>query len=107
MSDGLIERLKAKVTDVENARGPAKHILNDRLADLGQVTWDHMDEIIAGLSALKTLRGIEWLIINGYDPWLYIDDNGEYVCSMTKNYYGETLSLAVDAAVGANEKGEK
>jgi len=35
MSD-LIEKIKQKVSDVEAARGPAKHILSDRLADLGQ-----------------------------------------------------------------------
>lgn len=55
MSD-VISMLKAKTIDVKNANGPARHILNDRLADLGQVAWDYGDEII---SALKTVRGIE------------------------------------------------
>lgn len=49
MSDEIIKKLKAMIVDVENARGPAKHILNDHLANLGQAVWDHGDEIIATL----------------------------------------------------------
>lgn len=57
MSD-LIEKLIQKLSEVEAARGPAKHILNDRLADLGQVAWDHWEEIV---EALETVREIERL----------------------------------------------
>lgn len=64
----LIEKIKQKVSDVEAARGPAKHILSDRLADLGQVAWDHWKEIV---EALETVRGIEEIMQNETHLSLY------------------------------------
>lgn len=49
MSDDIIKKLKAKILDVYDADRLATHLLNDRLADLGQVVWDYGDEIIAAL----------------------------------------------------------
>jgi hypothetical protein len=49
MSDDIIKKLKARILDVEDAHRLATHLLNDRLANLGQVVWDHRDEIIAAL----------------------------------------------------------
>jgi len=110
--DDLIKMLEAKIIDVENANGPAKHILNDRLADLGQVAWDYGDEI---LSALKTVRGIEGLakgewVVKISEPLQDARNEREnqwLVEIGRKCFYGSTLPLAVEAAVGANEKGEK
>ena len=112
MSDGLIERLQSKITDVEIANGPAKYIRNDRLADLGQLAWDYGDEII---SALKTVRGIEGLakgewIVKISEPLQDARNEREnqwLVEIGRKCFYGSTLSIAVDASVEANEKGEK
>ncbi len=112
MSD-LTKTLKAKILDVENARGPAKHILNDRLADLGQVAWDYGDEIISALRDQETVRGIEGLLSKGSGE-VFIDTlsvPGKTVVSWDNKdgclAVESTLSLAVDAAVRANEKGGK
>lgn len=71
------------------------------------LTIDEISEIIAGLSALRTLRGIEGLMKEGSAPEFYIADNGEYVCSMTKNYYGDTFADCVEAAGAEREGGEQ
>lgn len=114
MSD-LTKTLKAKILDVENARGPAKHILNDRLADLGQVAWDYGDEII---SALKTVRGIEGLTDTEGNSVLFVHKNADFnglpnCCievttdwDQQQIYRADTFAECVDAAVGANKKGE-
>lgn len=104
MSD-LIEKLKQKVNDVEAARGPAKHILNKRLADLGQVARDHWKEI---LSALETVRGIEELAaeadltLNIHPPLIDCHESCEDVRWLVEidgsGFNGPTLSAAIEAA---------
>lgn len=78
----------------------------DRKLRLTQIGYPPYSEMVLSvndlkeiLTALRTLQRIEGLMSDGYAPEFYIDDNGEYVCSLTKNYYGATLPLAVEAAV--------
>lgn len=98
MSD-LIEKLKQKISEVEAARGPEKCILYDRLADLGQVAWDHWEEI---LSALETVRGIGEIAKPGWGVEIVPQTDGGWLI-----FHGElrddcikapTLSAAIEAA---------
>ena len=103
MSD-LIEKIKQKVSDAEAARGPAKHILSDRLADLGQVAWDHWKEI---LSALETVRGIEEIMQKdthlsiyrgGFKYYVQVRNSDRSVDFMRRVPVEEGPSSAIEAA---------
>ena len=100
MSD-LIEKLIQKLSEVEAARGPAKHILNERLADLGQVAWDHWEEIV---EALETVRGIEEIASQSrisISRGEMLSREGKPLWCVGQGmigHYGPTLSAAVEAA---------
>lgn len=109
MSD-LIERLEELKAACESERGTAKYIQHDTLARLGLLTWDHIDEIIAGLSALKTVRGIEGLAKGSMiEIWGPTPENDRWNVNIMSigGPLESTLSLAVDAAVGASETRER
>ena len=103
MSD-LIENLIQKLSEVEAARGPAKHILNERLADLGQVAWDHWEEIV---EALETVRGIEEIMQKdthfslyrgGFKYYVQVRNSDRSIDFMVKVPVEDGPSAAVEAA---------
>lgn len=105
MSDGLIERLEAKLAETKAELNTLKWM--DLLQEIGAMVVDHQTEIIAGLSALKTLRGIEGAkrILIEWD-----EANNRWRVNTYRSegwFFGDTLSLAVEAAVGADEIGGK
>ena len=100
MSDGLIEKFQGRFA-----------IYNDQTF-IFDLTIDEISEIIAGLSALKTVRGIEGLAKDGIVTIQPPLESGPWIihfacCGVTETEFGSTLPLAVDAAVGANAKGGK
>jgi len=98
----LAERMKGFISDVEVARGPAKYVLEGRLANLGRVVWDHSENII---SCLETVAGIE-CIKDGLYSLEYIP--GEWQITLScGTYTGTDLSSAVRAAVRVSARRER
>lgn len=101
----LAKRLKGFIADVGAARGPAKYIMEERLANLGRFVWDHEELII---SALQTVAGIERLAAKGIGVFIdttSIPDTVIVSWSETREAsVGDDLHSAVSAAVEASEK---
>lgn len=96
MSDGLIERLRACISDADSRWwGP------DGVAMRGKFLEENEDAI---LSALKTVRGIEGLA-NPFSLNIRVFSEGAVFVTTNKGtFQAETLPLAVEAAVEAAGK---